>query len=96
MSEMPKLYKECGMAVVTAIEPVEETEIESWEWRLRNIGREGLLTIYTSEVRHPGEYFIQVGDADDHLRTSCGKLTIDGNEIELTTRHSRYRFRLKD
>lgn len=92
---MPKLYKECGMAVVTAIEPVNDTDNESWEWRLRNIGREGMLTIYTSEVRHPGEHFIQIGDFDDRLRTSCGKLTINGYEIELITRNSRYRFRLK-
>ena len=65
---------------------------DGWDWRLKNVGKLGLMAIFTFiDGKHEGESVISmVGEAN--LQTSPGRLTVEGDIITLETKQTVYVF----
>ena len=59
------------IAKLVDITPVDDTELNDWAWRCRYIGMEGVLILFESEHKHPGELFLKIVSLDGrYLKTS--------------------------
>ena len=90
---MAKLIKK-GFGKLVSVEPNDtQKAYKAWRWRKKHEGFFGIINLYQSERKHPGEYFIGVYDIDlQYLKTSAGNLITDGNRMTLTTKNSKYVF----
>ena len=79
---------------VVSVEPRNPSVIsQAWNWRKEFEGFCGVMHIYQSQRKNPGKHFIVIYDIEqNHLKTSAGDLTDNGNRITLTTKNSIYTF----
>ena len=83
------------IAKLVDITPVDDTELNDWAWRCRYIGMEGVLILFESEHKHPGELFLKIASRDGrYLKTSYGTVEIYENNLIFTTKNSKYKFLL--
>ena len=77
---------------VKSITRAEGCCVKNWDWRLKNVGKLGLMAIFTFiDGKHEGESVISmVGEAN--LQTSPGRLTVEGDIITLETKQTVYVF----
>ena len=81
------------IAKLVDITPKSDTELNDWAWRCRYIGMEGVLILFESEHKHPGELFLKIVSRDGrYLKTSCGMVEFDKNYLVFITERSKYRF----
>ena len=82
--------------IITSIQPTEWVEnLEEWAWRKNYENFLGIIYIYRSQRKNPGQYFLSAYGLDlDCLTTGIGELTCDGEMLTLKTRNSIYTVRL--
>ena len=81
------------IAKLVDISHVDDTELNDWAWRCQYIGIEGVLILFESEHKRPGELFLKIVSRDRrHLKTSSGTIEFDKNYLVFTTKQSKYRF----
>lgn len=94
---MAKIIKEYGLVKCIDVVPAsDEAEVEWSTWRRDYVGRKnGLLNLYESQQKYPGEKFLVFfgNKAPWELKTSYGELIEDGEQIIFLTRNTRYVFR---
>ena len=64
----------------------------------RYVGKDGLFLYYASDTA-PGKgyvFFFTARPSGKYLRTARGVVDIDGDEIIVTTKNSRYHFKMDD
>ncbi|MBQ8403833.1 MAG: hypothetical protein IJX55_05355 [Clostridia bacterium] len=84
------------MTKLVDITPVSDTALSDWTWRCRYIGIEGVLMLFESEHKRPGELFLKIVSRDGrYLKTSYGIVEIYENNLVFTTKQSRYNFVLR-
>jgi len=111
---MAKLIQAIPLVKLTEIKqlcPDETSNGKPWSRRLEFLNFEGVLFLFVSENKHPGEHFVRMcrllpvpEDAPiqlppvpfEEFHTSCGKYDITGDELRMTTRNSFYRFHILD
>ena len=83
------------MAKLVDISHVVNANLNNWAWRCRYIGMEGVLILFESEHKRPGELFLKIVSRDGrYLKTSCGTVEFCENNIIFTTNNSKYKFLL--
>ena len=83
------------MAKLVEITPTSDTELKDRAWQCRYIGIEGVLILFESEHKRPGELFLKIVSRDGrYLKTSYGIVELDKNHLVFTTRQSKYKFLL--
>ena len=81
------------MAKLVDITPVADTNLNNWAWRCQYIGIEGVLILFESEHKRPGELFLKIVSRDGrYLKTSYGTVECDKNHLVFITERSKYRF----
>ena len=81
------------MAKLVDITPVYDTNLNDWAWRCQYIGMEGVLILFESEHKRPGELFLKIVSRDGrYLKTSYGIVEIYENNLVFTTKQSKYKF----
>ena len=77
---------------VVSVEPRNPSAIsQDWNWRKEFEGFCGIMHIYQSQHKHPGQHFIVIYDIEqNYLKTGAGDLINNGNRITLTTKNSIY------
>ena len=84
------------MAKLVDISPVIDTELKDWAWRCRYIGMEGVLILFESEHKRPGELFLKIVSRDGrYLKTSYGMIELFEWHLVFTTKQSKYKFILR-
>ena len=74
------------IAKLVDITPVDDTELNDWAWRCQYIGIEGVLILFESEHKRPGELFLKIVSRDRrHLKTSSGTIEFDKNYLVFVT-----------
>ena len=91
---MPKFITDYGWAKLSQIETFDVLKPEEKDKRMKYLGFEGYLLLFKSLTEHPGVFFLYIENPIHCFHTSCGKLTVKEDSIELTTRHSKYHFKL--
>ena len=91
---MPELITDYGWAKLSQIDTFDVLDSDEKDKRMKYLGFEGNLLLFKSLIEHPGEYFLYIENFMHYFHTSCGELTVNEDSIELTTRHSKYRFTL--
>lgn len=83
---------------VVSVEPTAPSDIDSeWSWRKAYEGFYGIMHVYQSRHRFPGEYFIVIYDIElNYLKIGVGELKYEDKRILLTTRNSKYTFERLD
>lgn len=90
---MPKVIT-VSRARMISVTPTEKKPSRP-DWREEYVSQVGLLRLFESERKHPGNnYAIFLSDDGSWLKTSCGEYRIAGDTLTLTTRNSRYEFQL--
>ena len=80
------------IAKLVDIIPVDDTELNDWAWRCRYIGMEGVLILFESEHKHPGELFLKIVSLDGrYLKTSYGTVEFFEDYLIFTTKQSKYK-----
>ena len=79
-----------SLVLVKSITMADGNRDSNWDWRLKNVGKHGAMTVYTfpdgkSVVKIAGEAFLQ---------TSPGEFNRQGDIITLTTQQTIYVFEL--
>ena len=83
------------IAKLVDITPTSDTNLNNWAWRCRYIGMEGVLILFESEHKRPGELFLKIVSRDGrYLKTSYGTVEFCENNIIFTTKNSKYKFLL--
>ena len=81
------------MAKLVDITPVADTNLNNWAWRYQYIGLEGVLILFESDHKRPGELFLKIVNRDGrYLKTSYGTVEFCENNIIFTTKNSKYKF----
>lgn len=93
---MAKLIDHFDEVVVKSIKKITEEEYEKWKWREEYIDLKGVLLIFESEKKWPGEKFVYFNSGSEHFKTSCGQCEIKENEIEIITKNSIYEFEVSE
>ena len=84
------------MAKLVDITPVADTNLNNWAWRCWYIGMNGLLMLFESEHKRPGELFLKIVSRDGrYLKTSYETVEFCEKNIIFTTKNSKYRFILR-
>ena len=92
---MAKLIAKYEPAVLVAVEKCSKSRDFDWGWRKGLIGEPGCLLIYESEMKEPGKQFAYLCCYDyDYLVTTCGETELCEDRLILTTRNSRYVFKI--
>ena len=98
---MPKLIKYSFGKLNKAV--CRTTGKEHEDWRDGHVGCVGIICIYESLKKHPGEKFIYFFHDYDpswpdirYLRTTYGEITETEEEIIIETRNSQYTFSIGD
>ena len=83
------------IAKLIEIIPITEAYENEWFWRMRYVGIEGVLGMFESEHKHPGERFLYIEDINGrYLKTSCGTYEYREDYLIFTTKHSVYTFQI--
>ena len=83
------------IAKLIEIIPITEAYENEWSWRMRYVGIEGVLGMFESEHKHPGERFLYIEDINGrYLKTSCGTYEYCEDYLIFTTKHSIYTFQI--
>ena len=83
------------IAKLIEIIPITEAEENEWSWRMRYVGMEGILGMFESEHKHPGEKFVYIENRDGrYLKTSCRTYEYREDYLIFTTKHSVYTFQI--
>ena len=81
------------MAKLVDISHIVNANLNNWAWRCRYIGMEGILILFESEHKRPGELFLKIVNRDGrHLKTSYGAVELFEDYLVFTTKQSKYRF----
>ena len=77
---------------VKSISKAPDSTEEGWGWRTENIGKSGLILVFTFvEGEYNGKSVIYM-EGDACLQTSPGELTIEGDTLTLAAKNSVYVF----
>ena len=83
------------IAKLIEIIPIVDNDENEWSWRIRYVGMEGILGMFESEHKHPGEKFMYIESRDGRcLKTSCGTYEYREDYLIFTTKHSVYTFQI--
>lgn len=83
------------IAKLIEIIPITEAEENEWSWRMKYIGIEGVLGMFESEHKHPGEKFMYIESRDGrYLQTSCGTYEYREDYLIFATKNSVYTFQI--
>lgn len=92
---MAKIIETFENATLVSVEQFTETPLYEWDWRCQFTGCKGTLYIGESQHKHPGERFIMLTDKKDfRLTTGCGIIERIEECIFITTKNSRYIFKI--
>ena len=73
-----------------------EIDSEEWSWQKKYEGFNGRMEVLESTKRYPGKNYIIVYDIDlNWIKTGVGELTDNGDTLILTTKNSKYTFRIE-
>jgi len=90
---MARLIAAYAPSVLLSVEKRSDMEDNMWDWRLGYIGKQGCLSLWESERKHPGKRFASMSCySTDELKTGFGEIVRDGNCLTITTKNSRYTF----
>ena len=83
------------IARLIEIIPIVDNDENEWSWRMRYVGMKGILGMFESEHKHPGEKFMYIESRDGRcLKTSCGTYEYREDYLIFTTKHSVYTFQI--
>ena len=92
---MAKLIAKYEPSLLLSVEKRNEEPDVEWGWRIGYVGKPGCLCVFESERKRPGERFVRMCCySQDDLTTTYGEIMIDGDRLILTTRNSRYVFKI--
>jgi len=93
---MAKVIETFENAVLSSVEQLADMPLHEWKWRYQFVGCKGTLYICESEPKHPNERFALLTDSKDfRLTTTCGEIKKTEEHITVTTKNSRYIFKIK-
>ena len=73
-----------------------EMDSKEWSWRKKYEGFDGRMEVFESTKRYPGKHYIIVYDIDlNWIKTGVGELTDNGDTFVLTTKNSKYTFKIE-
>ena len=73
-----------------------EMDFDKWFWRKKYEGFDGRMEIMESTRRYPGKHYILIYDkAQNWLKTGMGELIYKNGTLILTTKNSKYTFKIK-
>ena len=92
---MAKLITKYAPSVLLSVTQLNNDSEKKWNWRKDYVGEPGCLSIFESIKTYPGKRFVYMncyffGD----LTTTCGEIVINGNLLTITTKNSRYEFKI--
>lgn len=92
---MAKVIETIENATLVSVEQLDDRNIYEWDWRCKFAGCKGTLYIGESEHKRPGKRFIMLTDNKDfRLTTGYGKIEQNEERITITTKSSRYTFKI--
>ena len=93
---MAKLKIIASGTLITVEKNDPELELDKWSWRKKYEGFDGRMEVLESTKRYPGKNYIIVYDIDmNWIKTGVGELTDNGDTLVLTTKNSKYTFKIE-
>lgn len=92
---MAKVIETFENATLVSLEQLDDRNIYEWDWRCKFVGCKGTLYIGESEHKSPGKCFVMLTDNKDfRLTTGYGEIKQAEEHITITTKSSKYTFKL--
>ena len=92
---MAKLIMKYAPSVLLSVTKLNDDSEQKWDWRKKYIGEYGCLSIFESVNTYPGKRFVYMNCyLFDDLTTTCGEIVIDGDLLTITTKNSKYEFKI--
>lgn len=92
---MAKVIETFENATLVSVEQLDDGNIYEWDWRCKFVGCKGTLYIGESQHKNPEKRFIMLTDNKDfRLTTGYGKIEQNEERITITTKSSRYTFKI--
>ena len=83
-----------SLVLVKSITMADGNRDSNWDWRLKNVGKHGAMTVYTFlDGKHSGKSVVKIS-GEAFLQTSPGEFKRQGDIITLTTQQTIYVFEL--
>ena len=94
--QMAKLKIIASGTLITVEKNDPEMKLDKWSWRKKYEGFDGGIAVMESTRKHPGMHYILVCDkAQNWLKTGMGDLIYNGDTLVLTTKNSKYTFKIE-
>ena len=92
---MAKIIETIGNATLVSIAQLDDRKTYEWDWRCKFTGCKGTLYIGESQHKNPGKRFIMLtNNKVFRLTTGYGKIEQTEEHITITTKSSRYIFKI--
>ena len=94
---MARLIIKYAPSVLLSVMKLNNDSRQKWNWREKYIGKPGCLSLFESVKKYPGERFVYMNCyLFGWFTTTCGEIVIDGDILTITTRNSRYVFKIEE